>query len=134
MANDFIILQIKSSRDFKEISKSSKKFFSKTSIILTKNTAQNYLFDQKKGRNAQDFCRIGFTVSKKVSKLAVKRNKAKRRLREIARDLAPKYCQNHQDYVIIARPQIIDSDFSVIKRDVEFCLKNLAKNFIKKDL
>jgi ribonuclease P protein component len=127
LSNDFKILDIKDSRDFRKISSSKVKFISKTSIVISCKTQDKYLFNQPKGLNAQNFCRIGYTVSKKVSKLAVKRNQAKRRLREAFRKLAQKYCKNHQDYVIIARPQIIDSDFNTIKRDLEFCLTNLVK-------
>ena len=45
---------------------------------------------------------IGFTASKKVGN-AVARNRAKRRLRAIARDALPKQGQPGWDYVLIAR-------------------------------
>ncbi len=46
--------------------------------------------------------RVGFTCSKKVGN-AVARNRAKRRLREIARSVLPQYGQNGYDYVLIGR-------------------------------
>lgn len=119
------VLNIKKSADFKRLSQSKNKFFAKNLLILCNNTEEKYLFDNSKGLNADNFCRVGFTVSKKISKLATKRNKAKRRLREAFKILSQKYCQENSDYSIIARPKIIDSDFSNIKRDMEFCLKNL---------
>lgn len=46
--------------------------------------------------------RVGFTCSKKVGN-AVARNRAKRRLREIARTILPKHGKNGFDYVLIGR-------------------------------
>lgn len=50
-----------------------------------------------------DGVRVGFTCSKKVGN-AVTRNRAKRRLREIARALLPGLGQPGWDYVLVGRP------------------------------
>lgn len=47
-------------------------------------------------------CRIGYTCSKKVGN-AVARNRAKRRLREVARQILPQHGQPGWDYVLIGR-------------------------------
>ena len=49
--------------------------------------------------------RVGFTCSKKVGN-AVLRNLAKRRLREIARDILPENGSNGWDYVLIGRKDL----------------------------
>lgn len=49
--------------------------------------------------------RVGFTCSKKVGN-AVARNRAKRRLREIARLTLPGHAQPATDYVLIGRAEV----------------------------
>lgn len=56
------------------------------------------------GSVAADRPRIGFTASKKVGN-AVLRNRAKRRLRALAAELAPVHCRAGWDYVLIARAE-----------------------------
>ncbi len=47
--------------------------------------------------------RVGYTASKKIGN-AVMRNRAKRRLREVARAILPKLGRPGWDYVLVARP------------------------------
>ncbi len=56
---------------------------------------------QARARGAGDM-RIGYTCSKKVGN-AVARNRAKRRLREIARQVLPAHGRQGYDYVLIGR-------------------------------
>lgn len=48
--------------------------------------------------------RIGFTASKKIGN-AVARNRAKRRMRAVVRDVLPSLGQAGWDYVLVAKPQ-----------------------------
>lgn len=97
-------------------------------ILLTKKTPQEVI-DKKPLK----FCRFGYTVAKTVSKLAVERNLAKRKLREAVKFLAPKYSQNNFDYVVIARKEILNSELKKIINDLKFCITRIhqAKNAVK---
>ncbi|MDQ2092406.1 ribonuclease P protein component [Marimonas arenosa] len=69
--------------------------------------------------------RVGFTCSKKVGN-AVARNRAKRRLREVARLVLPAYGRMGWDYVLIGRQRATaDRSFEDLERDLIFALDKL---------
>jgi len=119
------ILHIKKSAEFQKIGKKGQKFYSKTSLLLSLPSSQSYFQNLTENKNAKDFCRVGYTVAKTVSKSAVARNRAKRRLREAFKALFLQHAKNHHDYVVIARKEIIDADFEKIFADLKFCLKRI---------
>lgn len=65
--------------------------------------------------------RFGVVASKKVGN-AVKRNKAKRRLRAIARESQGKLSQGH-DIVMIARQSTVGADYNRIEKDFYTVMK-----------
>ncbi|WP_306154594.1 ribonuclease P protein component [Roseovarius sp. MMSF_3281] len=72
--------------------------------------------------------RVGFTCSKKVGN-AVARNRAKRRLREVARLVLPGQGKPGWDYVLIGRKEATaERDFEDLKGDLKFALKRLHSN------
>jgi ribonuclease P protein component len=69
--------------------------------------------------------RLGFTATRKVGN-AVIRNRAKRRLREAARALAPQLARPGSDYVFIARMGTADRPWDRLLDDVKSALTRLA--------
>ena len=69
--------------------------------------------------------RVGFTCSKKVGN-AVARNRAKRRLREIARLTLTPLAQPGWDYVLIGRREVTATrNFAALQSDLEDALATL---------
>lgn len=75
--------------------------------------------ERKAGEPASpEMIRVGFTCSKKLGN-AVARNRAKRRLREIARMVLPTGGHAGWDYVLVGRPEATASrDFAALKADL----------------
>lgn len=72
--------------------------------------------------------RVGFTCSKKLGN-AVSRNRAKRRLREIARLVIPTAGKDGWDYVLVGRPgATIDRPFTALLCDLETALARVHAN------
>jgi ribonuclease P protein component len=69
--------------------------------------------------------RLGFTASKKVGN-AVKRNRARRRLKEIARLHMPRLAKPGYDYVLIARPVAVGCPYDHLVQDLDYALMRLG--------
>lgn len=69
--------------------------------------------------------RVGYVASKKVGN-AVLRNRAKRRLRAIVKDIVPSHSKPGIDYVIIAVKRTIDCPFTMMKKNLVRGLKKLS--------
>lgn len=69
--------------------------------------------------------RVGFTCSRKIGN-AVQRNRAKRRLRALARALLPRHAQPGWDYVLIGRPEVtVARPYAALLGDLEKALARL---------
>lgn len=80
---------------------------------------------QARQRGDDGPARIGYTCSKKIGN-AVARNRAKRRLRAIAREILPDLAQAGWDYVLIGRPGATATrDFADMCRDLSYALRKV---------
>ena len=71
--------------------------------------------------------RVGFTCSKKVGN-AVARNRAKRRLREVARLVLPTHGIHGWDYVLVGRANVTAThDFKAMQTDLVQALARIHK-------
>ena len=73
---------------------------------------------QARARGAGEAIRVGYTCSRKVGN-AVARNRAKRRLRALARDVFPACGRPGWDYVLIGRPDVTATqDFAEMRAEL----------------
>ena len=98
--------------------------------LKLKNCKSDDFFTIYKGKLKTNFAvptKIGIIVSKKLHKRAVKRNKIKRRIRAIYQEAFKSgYADNVQDslsLIFIARPKVIDANFSTLKISILKLLK-----------
>ena len=70
--------------------------------------------------------RVGFTVTKKIGG-AVVRNRMKRRLRAIAREILPARGFAGSDHVLIGRAGGIERDFDLLRQELTRALDKLRR-------
>lgn len=75
--------------------------------------------------NGTDQIRVGFTVSKKISKSAVVRNRIKRRLRAAASDVLSLSARRGVDYVLMGRVETEEKTYDLLCKDLRWCLKRM---------
>ena len=70
--------------------------------------------------------RVGFTVTKKVG-TATERNRVRRRLRELVKQLDAASVRPHHDYVIVGRRAALDRGFETMFNDLRSALSRLER-------
>jgi ribonuclease P protein component len=80
--------------------------------------------ENEAGDVLSDAVRIGFTVSKKVGN-AVKRNKARRRLRAAAQEVLAEFARSGYDYVVIGRAVTVRRPYLELVNDLRTALQRL---------
>ncbi len=74
-----------------------------------------------------DQVRVGFTVSRKVGN-AIRRNRARRRLRAVAAEVLPEFGRPGCDYVLIGRAGTLDRPYAELVQDLRTALERIGRN------
>ncbi len=74
--------------------------------------------------------RIGFTATKRLGKAHI-RNRTKRRLRAVVREIYSKYALDNVDYVLIGRFDTWCCPFEDLKRDIIWTFKKTNKMILQ---
>ncbi|HET7316430.1 MAG TPA: ribonuclease P protein component [Sphingomicrobium sp.] len=77
-------------------------------------------------KDSDSLKRVGFTVSRKVGN-AVTRNRMKRRLRALAREILPENGFSGSDHVLIGRSGGVEREFAQLRSDLTNALRRVAK-------
>lgn len=67
--------------------------------------------------------RTGYTVTKKIDKSAVKRNRIKRRMRGVAADVISGYALDGHDYILVGRKLTATRSYDDLIKDLKWCLR-----------
>jgi ribonuclease P protein component len=109
-------LKIKKRADFVDMQQNfDRRIVGANVIILCKSTKSKYTEVTAKKRLAH-FTRIGVVATKKLDKRAVVRNKIKRMICEISRNMIFK---DHFDYEIIAKKSILSSKYIDVYNEIK---------------
>ena len=109
--------RLKRRPEFLRVAKSKRKWVTKGLILQAWDA-----IPQNSGKDDPSDFRVGFTVSKKVGN-AVKRNRARRRLREAALQVMSIHAKSGFDYVIIGRYATLGRQFEALLSDLELALE-----------
>lgn len=107
------LVRMKRHFDFVEMRDAKTKAFTKSFVLQVRP-------------NDKGMTRVGLTVSKKISKLAVVRNRLRRQMREIMRlspDLQQKYPSH--DVVLVARSEALNRDYQQLTKDFAYLLNHV---------
>ena len=109
------LVRMKRHLDFVQMRETPTKAFTKSFVLQVRP-------------NDKGITQVGFTVSKKISKLATVRNHLRRQMREIARlssDLQTKYPSH--DLVLIARSEALNRDYAQLTKDFAYLLDHVRE-------
>lgn len=106
------INRIKKNIEFKRLYNRSKRYYNKDFRLIV-------------AKNKYDYPRIGFTITRKFGK-ANKRNKIRRRLKEIIRLNLDKF--ENKDYIIAPNNHTIDMDYLDLEKSLLHVLKISKRN------
>jgi ribonuclease P protein component len=91
-----------------------------------------FLLLVKPRQDADNVCRIGYTVTKKTGN-AVVRNRIKRRFRALARAVLPAHGIGGADHVLIGRQDALTRDFAAMQADLQNALARVREGRASSD-
>lgn len=74
--------------------------------------------------------KVGYTATKKIGKAHI-RNRTKRRLRAVVREVFPNLALPNVEYVLIGRYNTADCRFKTLKSDIKWALKKTNKMLLE---
>ena len=111
-------LVLKKRREFVQVAEQGKRFVTPTVVLQ--------FLDRSDGDPLTESIRVGFTTTKKIG-IAVKRNRVRRRLREAARRILPRFGKKGATYVLIGRLGTFDAPFETILSDLKKAVRIIEK-------
>ncbi len=113
---------LKKRSEYLAVASHRKKWVTPAFILLV---APDRSQDQKSLSDQDSLIGYGLTASKKMVGNAVQRNRAKRRLRALVRDVMSHGAQINMNYVFIARKNILTISYNDLAQDLEKSLKRM---------
>lgn len=107
-------LKLKKRKDFVRVAKKGEK------IVTT-----SFILQAARSLSVEDIGpKFGFTTTKKIGH-AVVRNRARRRMRAVVRELYKTKAHNNTEYVLIGRFSTADCPYKDMHRDLNYALKKM---------
>ena len=113
------MIPLKKRADFLYVQGKARKWVAKGFILQIAETPKTTI------SGSSDKIRIGFTVTKRTEKSAVKRNRIKRRLRAVAADTLSGHAMGGYDYILIGRSEALCLPYTTLCKDLRWCLRKL---------
>lgn len=82
------------------------------------------------GQAEEQPVRVGFIASKKVGS-AVRRNRAKRKMRVLAKEVLGVRAKKGWDYVLIAHPSLVAKNYACLKKELEQVLEKITQKMAR---
>ncbi len=97
----------------------------KTPLLLTRGLTLNSKFFIVKYQKVKSSYQVGFVISKKVLAKAVDRNRLKRQLRHLVKEISSKTLSG-KNYLFLTKPQIREASPKQISVEISSALKQIS--------